>query len=131
MATDHEIMTDPAPSAKRVGAEKLIGTIIGREVTVSLPDHTIAFPFNRDPNKLRNFVPWYGLDQAGIFATEKDHGARIRTFTVTVLSPPAPAMCTIRNPRAHRAPTSLRPLIKARIFPSMKWWILLWVAMWW
>lgn len=80
VATDHEIITDLAPAVKNVGAENLIGTIVGQEVTASLPNHTIAFPLQRDSDKVRDFVPWYGLDLAGIFALEKQFGAQIRTF---------------------------------------------------
>lgn len=80
VATDHEIMTDLAPAVRNVGADNYIGTIIGQEVTASLPNHTIAFPLDRDASKTRDFVPWYGLDIGGVFAAEKAAGARIRTF---------------------------------------------------
>lgn len=80
VATDHEIMTDLAPAVVNVGAQHLLTTLIGQEVTASLPNHTIAFPLQRDPAKVRDFIPWYGLDIAQIFAAEKNAGARIRTF---------------------------------------------------
>lgn len=80
VATDHEIMTDLSPELVAIGAQDYMATIIGQEVTASLPNHTIAFPLNRDPNKTRDFVPWYGLDIGEVFAAEKAAGARIRTF---------------------------------------------------
>ncbi|MDX1695206.1 MAG: CehA/McbA family metallohydrolase [Ketobacteraceae bacterium] len=80
VATDHEIITDLAPAVSNVGADNYIATIIGQEVTASLPNHTIAFPLNPDPAKTRDFIPWYGLDIAEVFAAEKAAGARIRTF---------------------------------------------------
>ena len=80
VATDHEIITDLAPAVTRVGAQHLLATLIGQEVTASLPNHTIAFPLRRDSAKVREFIPWYGLDIAQIFAAEKAAGARIRTF---------------------------------------------------
>lgn len=80
VATDHEIITDLAPAVISAGAQQHVATIIGQEVTASLPNHTTAFPLRRDPNKLRDFVPWYSLDIAQVFALEKEFGARIRTF---------------------------------------------------
>lgn len=80
VATDHEIITDLAPGVINAGAQDVLATIIGQEVTASLPNHTIAFPLRRDPAKVRDFVPWYSLDIAQVFAAEKDFGARIRTF---------------------------------------------------
>lgn len=80
VATDHEIMTDLAPAVLEAGAQDFVATLIGQEVTASLPNHTIAFPLDRDPNKVRDFVPWYNLDIGQIFAAERAAGARIRTF---------------------------------------------------
>src|SRR5690606_10424352 len=80
VSTDHEIITDLAPAVVEAGAQAYVVTVIGQEVTASLPNHTTAFPLRRDATKVRDFVPWYGLDIGQVFAAEKAAGARIRTF---------------------------------------------------
>jgi hypothetical protein len=87
VATDHEIITDLAPAVREAGAEAFVATVMGQEVTAGIPNHTIAYPLQHDPNALmpngkprRQFVAWHGLDIAQIFAEEARHGAQVRTL---------------------------------------------------
>lgn len=82
VATDHEIMTDLKPAVAEVQAQDVVATVIGQEVTAAVPNHTIAYPLNYNPDAQppRQFVAWHGKDIAGIFAEEAKNGAQIRTF---------------------------------------------------
>lgn len=87
VATDHEIITDLAPAVREAGAEAFVATVMGQEVTAGIPNHTIAYPLQHDPNSLmpngkprRQFVAWHGLDIAQIFAEEARRGAQVRTL---------------------------------------------------
>lgn len=81
VSTDHEIITDLEPAINSTNLDPWVATVIGQEVTATLPNHTIAYPIVRDVNDPRGGpVPWYGLDIAGIFAAEKARGAQVRTI---------------------------------------------------
>lgn len=80
VSTDHEIITDLTPTVANLNMKDYVATVIGQEVTASIPNHTIAYPLDRDSQLVRDFVAWHGKDIGQIFAAEKAHGAQIRTF---------------------------------------------------
>jgi hypothetical protein len=49
LSTDHEVITDFAPVVRALGAEGLIATMIGEEVTSFSHGHFNAFPLKRNP----------------------------------------------------------------------------------
>ncbi|MBV1920729.1 MAG: CehA/McbA family metallohydrolase, partial [Pseudomonadales bacterium] len=81
VSTDHEIITDLQPAITATQLDSWVATVIGQEVTATLPNHTIAYPIVQDTSDPRGGpIPWYGLDIAGIFAAEKARGAQVRTI---------------------------------------------------
>ena len=48
LSTDHEVITDFAPIVRELGAEQLMATMIGEEVTTFSHGHFNAFPLVRD-----------------------------------------------------------------------------------
>lgn len=51
LSTDHECITDFRPAVQALGAENVIGTMIGEEVTSFMYGHFNAFPLIQDPTK--------------------------------------------------------------------------------
>lgn len=49
LSTDHETITDFAPTVKAMGAEHLMATMIGEEVTTFSHGHFNTFPLHRNP----------------------------------------------------------------------------------
>lgn len=81
VSTDHEIVTDLSPAVQNTQLTPWVATVIGQEVTATLPNHTIAYPLPTRPEIPRGDpIRWYGLDIAQVFAAEKARGAQIRTF---------------------------------------------------
>ncbi|OUS26324.1 hypothetical protein A9Q99_19040 [Gammaproteobacteria bacterium 45_16_T64] len=81
VSTDHEIVTDLYPAVENTNLTDWVSTVIGQEVTATLPNHTITYPIPKHDDIPRGDpVRWYGLDIAGIFAAEKARGAQISTF---------------------------------------------------
>ncbi len=81
VSTDHEIITDLQPAITETHLDPWVATVIGQEVTATLPNHTIAYPIVQDTTDPRGGpIAWYGLDIAGIFAAEKARGAQVRTI---------------------------------------------------
>jgi len=81
VSTDHEIITDLQPAITATNLDPWVATVIGQEVTATLPNHTIAYPIVQDTSDPRGGpIPWYGLDIAEIFAAEKARGAQVRTI---------------------------------------------------
>jgi hypothetical protein len=48
LSTDHEVITDLGPAVRALGAEGVIGTMMGEEVTSFMYGHYNAFPLQRD-----------------------------------------------------------------------------------
>lgn len=78
VSTDHESVSDWGSGVSENGLEDWVVTVIGQEVTASLPEHTNMYPVERDPTDTRGgFVRWFGLDLAEIFAAERARGAGV------------------------------------------------------
>ena len=50
LSTDHEVITDFAPVVRELGADQIMATMIGEEVTTFTHGHFNTFPLVRDPN---------------------------------------------------------------------------------
>jgi len=79
VSTDHEYISSWQPEVIETGLEAWVNTVIGQEVTASMPEHTNMYPVEPDftVNARGGFIPWYGLDLAEIYAAERDRGAQI------------------------------------------------------
>jgi hypothetical protein len=79
VSTDHEVVVDWKPGVVETGLQDWVATVIGEEVTATLPEHTIMFPVSLagmdDPRG--EFVRWYGLDIGQIYAAERARGAQV------------------------------------------------------
>lgn len=80
VSTDHEFVIDWYPGVVENGLEDQVATVVGQEVTATMPEHTNMYPVVPDYsiNARGGFVPWYGLDFSEIYAAEKARGADIR-----------------------------------------------------
>jgi hypothetical protein len=80
VSTEHEAVADWS-LAITPQLKPWIKTVIGQEVTATLPEHTSAFPLKPDPHAPRGGpVAWQGLDLDGIFLAERARGAQIVTL---------------------------------------------------
>lgn len=80
VSTDHEFIADWSPGVVEAGLKDWIATVIGQEVTATLPEHTNMYPVEPWPEvDARNGIPrWYGLSLAEIFSLEAERGAGLR-----------------------------------------------------
>lgn len=80
VSTDHEIIADWSPGVEATGLGDWIATVVGQEVTATLPEHTNMYPVEPWPDvDARNGIPrWYGLSLAEIFDLEAERGAGLR-----------------------------------------------------
>jgi hypothetical protein len=79
VATDHEVISDWSWAIPEAGLEGFVNTIIGQEVTCTLPEHINMFPvepwFHIDA---RGGIPrWYGKDIDEVFEMLWDRGAQV------------------------------------------------------
>jgi hypothetical protein len=78
LSTDHEFVADWAPGVAESGLGEWVDTVIGQEVTATLPEHANAWPLVPDPDDPRGDFPrWYGLDLDGFFGLMRERGAGI------------------------------------------------------
>ncbi|HMV68994.1 MAG TPA: CehA/McbA family metallohydrolase, partial [Myxococcota bacterium] len=78
ISTDHEIVSSIDAGVQAVGLDDHVATVVGQEVTATIPEHTNAFPMTPDPTLPRGGnPPWYGEDLAGVFALERERGAGV------------------------------------------------------
>ncbi len=79
VATDHEYVNDWYWGVEENYLSDWVATVVGQEVTASLPNHTNMYPVEPDytVNARGGFVEWYGLDIAEIYAAERARGAEI------------------------------------------------------
>ncbi len=79
VSTDHEFVSDWYPAVESQNLEAWVATVVGQEVTASLPNHTNAYPLEvrYDVDARGGYVHWYGLDIAEIYAAERARGAQI------------------------------------------------------
>ncbi|MBI5545196.1 MAG: CehA/McbA family metallohydrolase, partial [Deltaproteobacteria bacterium] len=82
VATDHDYVTDYGPAIREIGAEKLLASIPGEEVSPTDFGHTNTYPLSPDPDDpiTRGAIDWGGgrgatLSTAEIFAEARRKGA--------------------------------------------------------
>lgn len=81
VATDHEIINDLAGAVDEAELTGFVATVVGQEVTATLPEHTNAWPFVPDDSLSRGGYPhWYGLDLGEVYALERERGAEVVTL---------------------------------------------------
>lgn len=118
IATDHEMVTDMRPAIEETGLGAWVNSVIGQEVTATLPEHTIAYPLDADFSQGPKGEPvvWQGLDIGEIYAAEKARGADVRT-----IAHPAGYMEIIEWNRMTGAP-DLEDMTALGFKPSAKPW---------
>ncbi len=78
LSTDHEFVADWSPGVAETGLGEWVDTVIGQEVTASLPEHCNAWPLVPDPDDPRgDFPKWYGMDLDEFFGLMRERGAGI------------------------------------------------------
>ena len=79
VATDHEAISDWSWAIPVAGLEGFVNTIIGQEVTCTLPEHINIFPVEQWLHiDARGGIPrWYGLDIDQIYEMLWDRGAQV------------------------------------------------------
>lgn len=79
VGTDHEVITDWSWGVKATSLEEWVATVVGQEVTATIPEHTNMFPVKvtNVENDRGDFPRWYGLDIDQIYAAERARGAKV------------------------------------------------------
>ncbi|MBM4319595.1 MAG: carboxypeptidase regulatory-like domain-containing protein, partial [Deltaproteobacteria bacterium] len=85
VSTDHEAVADWSWGVRETGLGSWVATVIGQEITASLPNHLNAFPLvPLAPPAARDmrggYVHWFGLDMAQIQAAARERGASLITL---------------------------------------------------
>ncbi|MBI4508269.1 MAG: CehA/McbA family metallohydrolase [Deltaproteobacteria bacterium] len=81
VSTDHETIVDWSPGVEETGLQDWVATVVGEEVTATIPEHTIMYPVTPGDKEDRgNYIRWYGMDIGQIFAAERQRGARVVTL---------------------------------------------------
>ena len=91
VSTDHEFVTDLSSGVTETGLGRWVATVIGEEVTATVPEHTNMYPVPLRPEDGPRGGPvrWYGKDLEGIYAAERARGAGI----VQLNHPQKPGEC--------------------------------------
>ncbi|MBM4378626.1 MAG: CehA/McbA family metallohydrolase, partial [Deltaproteobacteria bacterium] len=82
VSTDHDVVTDYAPDVAALGAEELIATVVGEEVSTMDFGHYNLFPLTRDPASLSGgALDWAGgrgptLNPRQVFESGRALGAK-------------------------------------------------------
>lgn len=120
VSTDHESVADWSPGIAEAGLVGWIATVVGQEVTASMPEHTNMYPVVPDPDGVRGGrIAWMGLGLAEIFAAERARGAG-----VIGLNHPrngCSLLCLIGYDRLTGVPTLDDPTVMG-LDPSMSIW---------
>ena len=79
VSTDHEAMVPWAPYIEPAGLDGWITTVLGAEVTATLPEHSNAYPFSdlTDEHPRGRPVRWYGMAPAEFYAASRARGAEV------------------------------------------------------
>jgi len=78
ISTDHEVVSDWSVGVAELGLDTWIRTVIGEEVTATLPEHMNMFPVPAAPDHPRGDpVIWYGLDIEELTDAMRDRGAGV------------------------------------------------------
>jgi hypothetical protein len=70
--TEHENIVDRSGAAAEGGVDAFVSSVIGEEVTATLPEHMTMFPAVPDGSIRGGIVDWYGMDIAEIYAAMRE-----------------------------------------------------------
>jgi len=79
VATDHEAVIDWQPAVYETGLQRWVNTVLGEEVTATIPEHINMFPVESDfgEDDRGGPVSWYGKDIGEVYQAIRDRGADI------------------------------------------------------
>lgn len=79
VSTDHECISDWSPGVDETGLGDWVVTVIGQEVTATIPEHTNMYPVVPDYsiNARGGYIPWYQMDYEELFAAIREFGAGV------------------------------------------------------
>jgi hypothetical protein len=77
IGTDHEAIVDLSSAVDDAGLGDEMAYVLGSEITASLPEHTNAWPFPAVDDPRGDPVRWYQMGFPGIYAAERERGARV------------------------------------------------------
>lgn len=114
VSTDHEAILDMSAGLDASGLRDFVSYGLGSEVTATLPEHTIAWPFPVDDTDARGApVRWYELGFSGIFAAERDRGARVIQLNHSRVNGECGILCVLDWDRGAEDPATDDPLALA------------------
>lgn len=93
VSTDHDFLSDYAPTIDALGARGQVASIVGQEITTFATGHYGAFPFQRDDQSNGGALSWIGHDPVEVASAvnERNPGAILQ----------------IMHPRAMPAPGNI------------------------
>ncbi len=79
VATDHEAVIPWQPAVEETGLQDWVATVLGEEVTATIPEHINMFAVEPrfDIDARGGPVRWYGMDIAEVYRTIRQRGADI------------------------------------------------------
>ncbi|MBI5524705.1 MAG: CehA/McbA family metallohydrolase [Deltaproteobacteria bacterium] len=83
ISTDHEFVSDWRPGIEETGLDGWVATVVGQEVTASIPEHTNIYGGltpRYDLDARGGYVRWFGHNIAEIYSLERVRGAKVNQF---------------------------------------------------
>lgn len=79
VSTDHEAVVDWSPGVAATGLQDWVATVVGEEVTATMPEHMTMLGVEPRPevDARGGIVRWYGLDMQQAFDALRDRGAQV------------------------------------------------------
>ncbi|MFO8057048.1 MAG: CehA/McbA family metallohydrolase [bacterium] len=79
VATDHEAVIPWQPGVEETGLQDWVATVLGEEVTATIPEHINMFPVEPrfDIDARGGPIRWYGMDIAEVYNAIRERGAGI------------------------------------------------------
>jgi hypothetical protein len=80
ISTDHEFVADWRSGVDETGLAGWVATVVGQEVTASIPEHTNIYGGlspRWDVDARGGYVKWFGRDVSEIYAMERVRGAKV------------------------------------------------------
>ncbi|GDX83252.1 hypothetical protein LBMAG42_50630 [Deltaproteobacteria bacterium] len=122
ISTDHEAILDLAPALDASGLRDFVSYGLGSEVTATLPEHTNAWPFPIDDSDARGApVRWYELGFPGIYAAERERGARVIQLNHSRVNGECGILCVLDWDRGAADPMTDDPLALAMPEDTTVW----------
>lgn len=109
ISTDHEAIVDLASSVEDAGLSDWLAYGLGSEVTATIPEHTNAWPFPVREQGRGDPVRWYGLGFPGIYAAERERGARVVQLNHSRVNGECGILCLLDWDRLSLDPVATDP----------------------